>query len=118
MVGNELNKRTALALEMQETRLSTVPQVSYFANLPFARVPADQHDAGADDHRPVAGGATRFAKATRALAEAFTDTKGLWSARPTRAKASRTAGAASSTGRRSTPRAPTSTSCSARVAGP
>lgn len=79
MVGNELNKRTALALEMQENPIvDRVLQVSYFANLGLSpaflltnmtQVPMIT--------APWLGARHGFAKATRALAEAFTDTKDM-----------------------------------------
>lgn len=79
MVGNELNKRTALALEMQENPIvDRVLQVSYFANLGLSpaflltnmtQVPMIT--------APWLGARHGYAKATRALAEAFTDTKDM-----------------------------------------
>lgn len=79
MVGNELNKRTALALERQENPIvDRVLQVSYFANLGLSpaflltnmtQVPMIT--------APWLGARHGFAKATRALAEAFTDTKDM-----------------------------------------
>jgi hypothetical protein len=79
MVGNELNKRTALALETQENPIvDRVLQVSYFANLGLSpaflltnmtQVPMIT--------APWLGARHGFAKATRALAEAFTDTKDM-----------------------------------------
>ncbi len=79
MVGNELNKRTALALEMQENPIvDRVLQVSYFANLGLSpaflltnmtQVPMIT--------APWLGARHGFAKATRALAEAFADTKDM-----------------------------------------
>lgn len=79
MVANELNKRTALALEAQENPIvDRVLQVSYFANLGLSpaflltnmtQVPMIT--------APWLGARHGFAKATRALAEAFTDTKDL-----------------------------------------